>query len=524
MKRGSGRARLREIVAAFARHGFKEGLNPRGLRLAMEELGPTFVKIGQVLSTRADILPESYALEFQKLQDEVCPEPFQAVKPVLEEGLNRGLAEVFLAFEEEPMACASLAQVHRAVLRDGREVVVKIKRPLAGERLLADLKLLRRLARFLRIALPIAALDFASMVDELREAALVELDFRLEAENLARFAALHRGARHVTCPRSFPAYTTKDILVMERLEGIKPDAVETLARAGHDPGEIGIRLAENYFKQVFIDGFFHADPHPGNIVIHQGRIAYLDFGMMGVLDRPMRHGLKRLLAGAAAGDAPAMARAVLRLGTRRGPVNQEKLESGVAEIHRRYLGSALADLELAGMVGAVLRLCRENHISLPRQIALLAKGLLTMESLVAKLAPEASLAEILASRAGWIVLGQESSAALSGRPGILRALPRMGLEIPIRFLELLRRALSGNLTVRMEHANLERNIAELSKMANRIVFALIIAALIVGSSSVINAEVGPKLYGVSAFGLLGFLGAAVMGLWLLVSILRSGRI
>lgn len=273
--------RLREIVSVFVKHGIKNELsNPKQLRLALEELGPSFIKIGQILSTRADILPMEFITELQNLQDNVKPEDFKVMKEVIESGLNRPIDEVFMEFDEKPIASASLAEVFKARLKTGERVAVKVQRPFVKEKMLSDIRILKKLAPFINLTSPTKEIiDIREIVDELSDATIKELNFLKEMDNIVRFSENNKHIKYLTCPKVYKEYCTQRILVMDYIEGIKIDNIKRLKEEGYDIQDIAIKLTYNYFKQVFEDGFFHADPHPGNILIHNNTIGYLDFGL-----------------------------------------------------------------------------------------------------------------------------------------------------------------------------------------------------------------------------------------------------
>lgn len=528
MKRKRERDRIKEIISVFIKHGMKDGIkaitNPVQVRTAIEELGPTFVKIGQILSTRPDILPETFINELQKLQDDVKPEKYEIIDWVIEQDLKRPVEEVFKSFSSTAMASASMAQVHLAQLSDGQQVVVKVQRPKARETMLNDIAILKRLSRIVRLTPQGSILNLREMVDELEDVAKKELDFLNEAENIKRFYQNNKDVKFITCPNVFDEYTTSNILVMEYIEGIKIADINALEKEGYDLQDMGSKLADNYFKQVFDDGFFHADPHPGNIIISGNKIAYIDFGMMGTLSREMQSRFNKFLYGVATRDVEAITQAVMRIGIKKGNVSIKILYSDIEEIYNKYIEASLMDIDLPQMINEVFRACRRNNISMPREITMLMKGVITIEGVVSKLAPEINIMDVAAPYVKrQIMKDRDIKHDMMEQLENLYLLSKSGLKLPVKLLELINSALSGKLKVQMEHINLEQSVNELNRMVNRIVFGLIVSSLIIGSSLVINADVGPKLYGISFFGFVGYFGAAVLGLWLIISILRSGK-
>lgn len=516
---------MRQIATVLARHGLRKGLiSPVGLRLALEDLGPTFVKIGQMLSTRPDLLPQRYIDEFQRLQDEVKPEDPSTIRRIIESNLGQRLDALFAWFDETPIASASIAQVHLARLPGGERAVVKVQRPGVRETMAADIDLLKHAAGFLRFSPHGRVLDPAAVLDEIAETTRDELDFMSEAANMERFAGFNRQVKYVTCPRVFREYTTRDILVMEHIEGIKISDVESLDREGYDLHDIGTKLAHNYFKQVFVDGFFHADPHPGNIVIQGLRIAYLDFGIMGELSEQMRQGFNLLLSGIVDRDVEMMARSVMRIGVKRGDIDQRQIHADIESIYGRYADTALADLDLPRLVNDVFRICRKNGISLRREMTMLLRGIATLEGVVSMVASDVNIVDVAAPYVrSYLTRREHLAAEIRNQVENLYSLSRVSSRIPRRLLDLLNNAVNGKLRVQFDLGNMDRGLAQVSRMTNRLVFGLVLSALIIGSSVVLNSGIGPYLYGLPAAGILGYSGAALMGFWLLISILRSGR-
>ncbi len=336
MKRDRKRDRVRQIVAVFIKHGVTKGLkDPANLRRAFEELGPTFVKIGQVLSTRPDIIPPAYQKEFQKLQDTVEPESFEQIRAVIESGLRKPLASVFPVFDRKAIAAASLAEVHHATLAGGENVAVKIQRPNAKKTILNDIAILRLLSRFFKIGPLFDVVNIQDVLNELEKNIQLELDFLKEAQNIRQFARNNRDVRCISAPNVYDAYTTETILVMQYIEGIKIKDSAALDAQGYDRQDIGVKLANNYMKQIFEDGFFHADPHPGNILVSGSQIVYVDFGLMGTLDKWTRKRLNDLFRGIAANDVDTMTEAILRLGVQKSAVDIERLHDEIALFYEK---------------------------------------------------------------------------------------------------------------------------------------------------------------------------------------------
>lgn len=525
---GSDNKRLKEIVSVFIKYGIKDGIksinNPVQIRLAIEELGPTFIKIGQILSTRPDILPESFIKEFKKLQDDVICEDYTTIRKIIEEGMGKPLEEVFSKFDPKPMACASMAVVHKAVLKNGESVVVKIQRPGAREVMSRDIGILRKLARLAKYTPQGNVMNVYEVVDELWEAAKKEMDFLNEAENIEKFIKNNSEVKFISCPKVYREYTRYNILVLEYIRGIKIDNIDYLEKEGYDLEDIAEKLTANYFKQVFEDGFFHADPHPGNIFVYNGKITYIDFGLMGVLGKNIREKFNEFLYGAATRNIDAMMYSLLKIGVKKGSVDTRRLYSDIEGIYNTYIDASLSDIDLPQLLDEVFKTCRKNNISMPRDITLLLKGIVTIEGVAAKISPDLNIMSIAIPFIKDMMLKKRNlKQDMVEQLENLYLLSKSGLKIPIRMLELINSAVAGKLKLQMEHINLEKYMGDLNKMVNRLTFGLIVSSLIIGSALFVSVDAGPKIFDIPAFGLIGFIFAVVMGAWLLISVLRSGK-
>jgi ubiquinone biosynthesis protein len=525
----SEKERFREILSVFVNHGIGKVLTsqniPVSLRESFEVLGPTFIKIGQILSLRPDLFSDEYTEEFAKLQNEVKPEAFDDIKKVIEGSLKKPLDELFLLFDKNPIACASMAQVHLAYLKDGTKVVVKVQRPEVRETMLSDIAILKRLARYMKRTPQSKILNFQEIAEEIEDSAKKEMDFLMEADNIRKFRQNNKGIKYITCPYVYDEYTTDRIIVMDFIEGIKISEIDKLAKRGYDVNEIGMKLADNYFKQIFEDGFFHADPHPGNIMINENKIAYIDFGMMGTLSKSMKERFNDFLYGLAFGDAEEMAGAVLKICVKKGNFDINEFRSDVEKIYGKYIDTSLGEIDLKDLIGDIFSVCRRNSLSLPREMTMLFKGMITIESVLEKLSPNVRIMEMLFPYVKKQILNEINISNLINMTNDhivnLYLLSKSGFKITRKITKLINNASTGNFKIQMEHINLDSNVSRLNRMVNRVVFSIIIAAIIIGSSMIVSAEIGPKFYGVSAIALAGYIGALVMGLWLLILIVRG---
>ncbi len=497
------------------------------IRMALEELGPTFIKLGQILSTRPDLISLGLVRELAKLQDQVPPVPFPEIREIVEKELGRPLAELFDDFQEKPLAAASIGQVHRARLKSGEEVVVKVRRPGICDVLAVDLAIMYHLASLMEKYLEEGEIYRPTLVVE--EFALTirrELDYTLEASQAERFARLFSENDSLYVPKIFRQTTCDSVLTMEYVEGIKVSDLAALTAAGQDMKLIAARGADLTLDQIFQAGFFHADPHPGNVLILPGnRICYLDFGMMGRVDGDSREKFAEMLEGYVFKDEKKIAEAVLALAEAVKEPDRRGLERDIGLIMEMYLYRPIKELRLGDLVSALLDLLGRHRLRLPPDLYLMAKALTEMEAIGLSLDPDFHLA----SRAAPFVK-RLKTARLDPRrlwQDIFRggdALVGAVKDIPADLRDIIKQIRQGRVKIVFEHRGLEKFIYEMDRSSNRISFALIISALVVASSLLITADIGPHLLGFPLLGLAGYLIAGLMGLWLLVSILRSGRL
>lgn len=519
--------RLREIVSVFVKHGIKNELsNPKQLRLALEELGPSFIKIGQILSTRADILPMEFITELQNLQDNVKPEDFKVMKEVIESGLNRPIDEVFMEFDEKPIASASLAEVFKARLKTGERVAVKVQRPFVKEKMLSDIRILKKLAPFINLTSPTKEIiDIREIVDELSDATIKELNFLKEMDNIVRFSENNKHIKYLTCPKVYKEYCTQRILVMDYIEGIKIDNIKRLKEEGYDIQDIAIKLTYNYFKQVFEDGFFHADPHPGNILIHNNTIGYLDFGLMGELDLVLRRNLNQLLEGVATNNIDLIVKSFLSIGIKKGSIDEDKLYKDVKKFYNTYANQPIHNMDLSTIFDEVILIAKTNNISMPNGIMLLAKGVVTLQAVISKIDKNMTLMDVAVPYfKDRIIADKLKNLNFNEIIAFLYSSLKSTIQLPSKLTEFLDSSIQGRLKLYLDLKNLEETFNNINKMVNRLIVAIIVTGLLISSSLVINANVGLKIYGISALGIFGYVGAGIVSILLLISIFRSGKL
>lgn len=546
--------RYQEIAQVFIRHGLGELVDllelqpylalprrlirrwreeapplgaPQRLRLALEELGPTFIKLGQVLSTRPDLIPPAYIIELTKLQDTVPPEPWEPIQEQIEAELGAPAGELFATIGREPIAAASLAQVHPATLHDGNRVVVKVQRPGIEKTIEVDLEILQDIVRLLQGRVALARLyDLPQIARGFATTLRMELDFYREGHNAERFRENFSEDPYLYVPEIHWDFTTRRVLVMERIEGIKIDDVEGLDRSGYDRRRIAANAARMVVKEVLEDGFFHADPHPGNFIVMPGEvIGAMDFGMVGHLSYRIRADLTRLYVAAIQMDEQGLVDQLSRMGATAADVDRIALEHDLARLLRKYYGLPLKAIRAQDVMQDATPVAFRHHLRLPSQLWLLGKTLAMLEGVGLQLDPDFDFIAFSRPYVRRFLLKMVDLRNLGPRliktggdwSDLLGLLPRVGSQ-------LLVQAERGELELALEHKGLDRALNRFDRSANRISLSVLLAALIVGLALIIPAfnlaeEVGLATVLVVA----GFAGASLLGLWLVFSIWRSRK-
>ncbi len=544
--------RLNEIAGVLVRHGFGDTVRRLGLadaleraghalhrdhaadlarleppvqtRLAIEELGPTFVKLGQILAGRADLFGPDWIAEFARLHSHVPAVPLDELRAQLREDLGAEPEAVFERFDLEPLAAASIAQVHRARTKDGHEVIVKIRRPGIREVIEADLRLLDRLAAVAETEMPaLQPYRPRQLVRELARSLQRELDLAAECHNAERIAGNMAVLPHVVIPKVHWDHTHERINVQEFIDGIPGSDLERVSAEGLDRLLLARRGAQAVLKMIVEDGFFHADPHPGNVFYLAGnRLAFIDFGMVGRLSARRREELLQLLLGLVEREPQAVADVLLDWTGDGHGANLGVLEGEIEAFVDQYHGTPLADLHLGQMLADVTTILREHRLALPSDLALLIKAFISLEGMGRGLDPGFHMATEALPILRQVVRARYQPKALGKRAWqTLRRGLALAEQIPHDVSRALRNLRRGRMQLHIELAHLKRVGDQLDRAANRLSLALVIAALIIGSSIVMTVSGGPTLFGLPAFGFLGFCGAVLGGAWLVRSIWRS---
>jgi len=544
--------RLTEIAQVAVRHGFgyfferhrltdllpwhdrpvvEDGApSQRGahLREMLDELGPTFVKFGQLLSMRPDVLPPDIIAELRGLQDDVRPFDFEDVERVVREELELSIEQLFSEFDEVPIAAASIGQVHRAVLPNGRNVAVKVQRPDAPRQIEADLALLYQAARIVKER--VRALDFVDardLVDEFSRAIRQELDYRLEARNAEHFHRNFAGHPHVRVPRVYWSYTRARVLTLEYLEGIQladlPHDVFTL----DERARLATLLTEAWMTMIFRHGFFHADPHPANILVFEpDQFGLVDFGLAGALTDDDVSKATRLFIDAANENVDLLPKRLADLGVRCPKENEERFHAELRELYYRYYGATLREIDPIQVIREVFQLIYSNSLRLPTRFMLLDRAIATLGSVGIELYPDFNVFEVAKPFARRLLAGRYTPERIVSRARRESYnLARVALEMPYQIHDVLEELRDGQMEVGFVHKGLDEFMRKMSVAFNRLVVALVVTGGLIGSSLIgIFAEKGPQLLGIHFISVLGFVVSSVLGVWLLWAVVRSGRL
>ncbi|MFT8704910.1 ABC1 kinase family protein [Bifidobacterium aquikefiricola] len=519
--------RLFQIARIATKFDILHGVTPTNLRLMLEALGPTFVKVGQILSMRSEILPEAFRKELSKLRADADPMPYATVISTLTNEYGRPIDTMFSTIDPTPLGSASLAQVHRARLLTGEDVAIKVQRPGVKETMAQDVEIMRSFAGYAtRLTQSAQILDLRGVVEELWDTFQDETDFLTEARNLKDFRRFCASYAYMDCPSPYISLCTQHVVVMDYVEGISVSHPQQLIDAGYSLSDIGEKLVDNYAAQILDEGFFHADPHPGNIIINDGRIVLIDLGMTGRVNKSSRSALKEMIFAVAKRDSPALARGLLRFTASADKVKDDYplLLDDLDSVIDEFGTMNLADLNIGEFFNAIMQLARRHAIAVPSSVTTVARGLVTLEGTVDEFLPDVNMIEIIshhiAASQGTLAsiknesiqLGRESSNALHGVLGALADAKTVSTMLS-----------RGQLRINMELVGSEQPLQQLSDMVNRITMALIVVGLYVGSSIVYFAGIKPVILGIPVIGLMGYVVAFLLSVWIVIDIFRKNR-
>jgi ubiquinone biosynthesis protein len=524
------RHRLTDLFPWISRDG-AEAPSDRGRRLRemLDELGPTFVKFGQLLSTRPDIVPPDIVVELQKLQDDVRPIPFEDVRRVIQEELGLTIEQAFLEFDERPTAAASIGQVHHALLPNGERVAVKVQRPNAPRQIESDIALLYQAARLAKER--VRALDFIDaeqVVDEFARSIRSELDYRAEARNAEIFRRNFAAQPEVRIPRVYWTYSRRRVLVLELLDGIQLADLELAALSQAERRDLAYLIAETWMAMIFRHGFFHGDPHPANIFVLDGgtAIGLVDFGQVGKLTDDDMSRLTGLFIDAANERVEGLPRRLAELGVRFPREREEEFADELRDIYYRYYGVSLAEIDPLQVIREAFEVIYRMNLRLPTRFVLLDKAIATLASVGIELYPDFNVFEVAKPYARNLMLERFSPERMLARAEKeSRELFRVAANLPYQLHDVLEELRDGQVDVGFVHKGLDEFMHKVDVAFNRLVVALIVVGGLIGSSLIgIFAKHGPFVFGVNFLSFIGFLLSGALGIWLLWGVIRSGRL
>ncbi|WP_319547488.1 AarF/ABC1/UbiB kinase family protein [Desulfogranum marinum] len=508
----------REQIARLSR--------PERLRLVFEELGPTFIKLGQLLSTRPDFIPADYLDELAKLQDKIPPFSYEEVCTIFAEEMGKSPEQVYRYFDSTPLAAASIGQVHRAVLHGGEEVVVKVQRPQIENIIAVDLEILAHIAELMEQYLEeVQGHRPSSIVHEFARSLSREIDFSIELTNIQRFRLQFEHNDTVHIPLVYPQLSSERLLVMEYIDGIKCSDVGKLTANGADLPLLAERGAVLVMEQIFVHGFFHADPHPGNIFILPGNVVcFIDFGQMGRLSIKDREDFTDLVLSLVAGDERKATRGLLNVTLQHGEIDQALLAGDLGDMMDMYLYRPLGELEAGKILQDILNLVSRHKLSIKPGLYLMMKALATVEGVGLVLDPHLQLINLAKPFMRKIQYGRmQPDRIMNEMSHTAASYLQLFKEMPEEVLAISRQLRSGKIKMEFEHRGVQSLGVALDRVSNRVSFAIVLAALVIGSSLIVLSDIPPRWHGIPIIGLVGFVVAGVMGFWLLLSIIRHGK-
>jgi ubiquinone biosynthesis protein len=516
-----------QLISKNRRSRLEKLSRAQRVRMACEELGPTYIKFGQILSTRPDLVPVDFIKELSKLQDNVPSSPFSEVSKIIESELGGRPEDIFDFFEKTPLASASIGQVYRATLKDGEAVAVKVQRPGIKKIIEVDLEIMLHLATLMEHHIEEMSLHQpVKIVEEFARTLEKEIDYTIEATNMERIARNFLNDLTIYVPKVFRDTTTESVLTTEFVEGIKVSEIDRLEKAGLDRKLIIARGADIVLKQIIKHGFFHADPHPGNIfVLPDNVICLLDFGMTGSVDRRTREDFIDLAESVVNRNESRATQVLLKLTYRDEDPDIRLLEKDVADFMGRHLHNSLKDIKIGKLLNNLLELAFQHRLRIPPDIFLMLKAFSTIEGVGLMLDPDFDMIQQAVPFIKEVKRARVSPQRITGD------IFRLAIELfqfvenfPKDILSITRLIKQQKLSLNLEYKGLDKMLSTYDQISNRISFSIIIAALIIGSALVIMSKVPPLFYDISLIGIVGFLAAAIMGIWLLVAILRKGRL
>ncbi len=517
--------RMREIVSILRKYHVARGITPQDAVKMLEELGPTYVKIGQMASTRSDILPKEYCEAFEQLHADVTPMSFEQVTECINKSYGYSWEEVFLAIDPKPLGSASIAQVHKAVLFDGTVVAVKVRRPGIVDEMSEDIALMKRLlatAEFISTEHQVILLNFENLVDELERTTENEVNFNTELNNLIKFHEEIKDQPGISSPLPFPKISNESVLVMEYITGIPIDDVARLKAEGDNPVILANRLVQSYISQVLDDGFFHADPHPGNIIVHGDEIVWIDLGMVGTLTSSERQLVGRMFRAVATNDAFMLMEAVLGISKRYGDIDAGQLLSKLSQLLEQYGSADLADIDMGAVFGEIVEVLRSQNLIMMPSVTMLVRGIITIEGVLDVIAPRTNVLDIVSQHVVQQSLSPKhiemrATEIMNASVKSAEALTKLPQQVS-NSLNMLNR---GELSVKGDVRVPTNVLATVYASIGRLSLALISVGLFLGSSILCTTNMYPKILEVPVLGILGYLGAFILGMYVIVVTFKS---
>jgi ubiquinone biosynthesis protein len=504
---------------------------PERLRLAFEELGPSFIKLGQLLSSRPDLITEEFAGEFRRLLDEVPPFSASEARAIIAGELKEPLDSVFMEFDERPVAAASIAQVHNATLADGTSVIVKVQRPGIKEQILNDIEIITTVARLMdKYITESRMFNPTGIVQEFSRTIRKELDFSQEARNCSRFARNFENVAGVCIPKVYNEYLTEKVLVMERISGVSVDDADGIALMGLESSALSKTIMDAYLKMMLEDGFFHADPHPGNIfVMEDGRVCFMDFGIVGRVSEETKETLAETFVALLKRDYDALVDNYIELGYLPEDTDvdtfRREFKADLVDLLDPIYSAPISEINIAEYLDTVLKLAQRHRLTLPTDLLLIDKTLILLDGVVRDLDPRFNFIEAAEPYAHKLLKEKMSPGRMANR--ISKEIADVGdflLNAPKQTRRVINKILRNDLMLKHTITDLDRLIKDMDRSSNRVAFAVVLAAIILSSAIMHSMGAGPKVFGLSALGMITFGGAVFLGMWLLISIIRSGRL
>ena len=506
------KTRSSEILAIFAAHDYyANGLTPIELRTTLEDLGPTYVKIGQIMSSRVDLLPESFCEELQKLRSSVKPLDAEVVRALIEQETGKSIEDLFEEFEDKPLGSASIGQAHYGVLKDGTKVVMKVQRPLIEDMMIKDFELLKKLGGVANVIIDddSSSIDLVTILEELEQVTYEELDFRIEAENTKFFKEnCIDDEEKISCPTVIDELTTKRLFTMTYVDGVSVSHKEELIEQGCDLEEIGRAIMDNYVHQVMDVGTFHGDPHQGNIMVSNGKPYWIDFGMMGHIDNKDMDFIETMISALLKSDAEALVNGISTLGATSSDTDREKLISDAEELMSKYGNiQSLDDVDISTLFDDVLDLAQNNHIELPGRFTMLVRSIITIEGVIEELCPQLNLLEILSKKLTERLKNSfdVKSTLLEWGKGLLEVGDKT-VRLPALVADSLSLLNKNKLKVNIGVTGLDEPLTNIREYVNYIILAIFACVLFIGSCILCLTDFAPLIAdGVPLFGVAGIL-------------------